>query len=94
MKIAVLKEAEAGELRVAATPETVKKYVGLGATVAVEKGAGEGASISDADYEAAGATISAGRKDILKDADAVLAVQGPDPKALEGMKKGREDARS
>jgi NAD(P) transhydrogenase subunit alpha len=88
VKIAVLKEAEAGELRVAATPETVKKYVGLGATVAVEKGAGEGASISDADYEAAGATISAGRKDILKDADAVLAVQGPDPKALEGMKKG------
>ncbi len=88
MKIAVLKEAEAGELRVSATPETVKKYVGLGATVAVEKGAGEGASIADADYEAAGATVAAGRKDVLKDADAVLAVQGPDPKSLAGMKKG------
>ncbi len=87
MKIAVLKETEAGELRVSATPETVKKYIGLGATVAVEKGAGEGASIADADYEAAGATIAASRKDVLKDADAVLAVQGPDPKALAGLKK-------
>ena len=87
MKIAVLKEAEAGELRVSATPETVKKYIGLGATVAVEKGAGAGASISDADYEAAGATIAADRKAVLKDADAVLAIQGPDPKSLAGMKK-------
>ncbi len=88
MKIAVLKEAEAGELRVAATPETVKKYVGLGASVAVEAGAGEGASIADADYEAAGATITAARKDALKDADAVLAVQGPEARALAGMKQG------
>ncbi len=86
MKIAVLKEAEAGELRVAATPETVKKYVGLGASVAVETGAGAGASIADADYEAAGATIAT-RKDALKDADAVLAIQGPDPTTLAGMKK-------
>ncbi len=88
MKIAVLKEAEAGELRVAATPETVKKYVGLGASVSVEAGAGEGASIADADYEAAGATIASARKDALKDADAVLAVQGPEVAALAGMKKG------
>ncbi len=87
MKIAVLKEAEAGELRVAATPETVKKYVGLGADVAVETGAGDGASIADADYEAAGALVGA-RAAVLKDADAVLAVQGPDPKSLAGAKKG------
>ncbi|HYI48701.1 MAG TPA: NAD(P) transhydrogenase subunit alpha [Allosphingosinicella sp.] len=87
MKIAVLKEAEAGELRVAATPETVKKYVGLGADVAVETGAGEGASIADADYEAAGALVGA-RAAVLKDAGAVLAVQGPDPKSLAGVKKG------
>ena len=86
MKIAVLKETEAGELRVAATPETVKKYTGLGASVAVETGAGAGASIADADYEAAGATIAT-RKDALKDADAVLAIQGPDPTTLAGMKK-------
>jgi NAD(P) transhydrogenase subunit alpha len=88
VKIAVLKETEAGELRVSATPETVKKYIGLGASVAVETGAGAGASIADADYEAAGATIAATRKDVLKDADAVLAVQGPDPKSLAGMKPG------
>src|SRR6218665_2654862 len=50
--------------------------------------AGAGPSIADADYEAAGATIAATRKDVLKDADAVLAVQGPDPKSLAGMKKG------
>jgi NAD(P) transhydrogenase subunit alpha len=87
VKIAVLKEAEAGELRVAATPETVKKYVGLGADVAVETGAGDGASIADADYEAAGALVGA-RAAVLKDADAVLAVQGPDPKSLAGAKQG------
>ncbi|MFL6775849.1 MAG: NAD(P)(+) transhydrogenase (Re/Si-specific) subunit alpha, partial [Sphingomicrobium sp.] len=53
MKIAVLKEA-AGETRCAAIPETVKKFVALGADVAVESGAGENASISDADFETAG----------------------------------------
>ena len=70
MKIAVLKEAEAGELRVAATPETVKKYTGLGASVAVETGAGTGASIADADYEAAGAAIN------HNDLTALLYLQG------------------
>ena len=57
MKIAVLKEA-AGETRCAAIPETVKKYIALGATVAVEQGAGEGAgSIADSEFEAAGAKL-------------------------------------
>ena len=60
IKIAVLKEAAAGECRVAATPETVKKFIGLGASLFVEKGAGAGASISDVDYEAAGATLGTG----------------------------------
>jgi len=87
VKIAVLKESEAGELRVAATPETVKKFIALGATLAVESSAGAGASIADADYEAAGAAVGA-RADVLKDADAVLAVQGPDLRSLDGMKKG------
>ena len=57
MKIAVLKESAAGETRCAAIPETVKKFSALGATVAVERGAGEAASITDAVFEAAGATI-------------------------------------
>jgi proton-translocating NAD(P)+ transhydrogenase subunit alpha len=87
VKIAVLKEDEAGERRVSATPETVRKYVVLGADVAVETGAGDGASISDADYEAAGALVGA-RAAVLKDADAMLAVQGPDPQSLDGAKAG------
>ena len=56
LKIAVLKEAAADERRVAATPETVKKFIALGAEVAVESGAGATASVADADYTAAGAT--------------------------------------
>ncbi|MBP7137168.1 MAG: NAD(P)(+) transhydrogenase (Re/Si-specific) subunit alpha, partial [Sphingomonadaceae bacterium] len=87
MKIAVLKETAAGECRVAATPETVKKFIGLGASLFVEKGAGAGASISDADYEAAGATLGTGAATV-KDADIVLGVQGPDPKSLKGVKDG------
>ncbi len=71
----------------AATPETVKKFTALGAAMAVEKGAGEGASISDADYEAAGATLGT-RDATLKDADIVLGVQGPDPDSLAGAKPG------
>ena len=49
MKVAVLKEAS-GEARVAAIPETVKKFIALGASVAVERGAGEGACLSDAAF--------------------------------------------
>lgn len=86
-KIAVLKESAAGETRVAASPETVKKFIALGACVAVEKGAGLSASIADADYEAAGASISTAAA-ALKDAEIVLGVQGPDPKALKGLKDG------
>ena len=56
LRIAVLKERAAGERRVAITPETVKKFAGLGAQLAVESGAGSSASISDADYTEAGAS--------------------------------------
>ncbi|WP_380874186.1 Re/Si-specific NAD(P)(+) transhydrogenase subunit alpha [Sphingomonas sp. DBB INV C78] len=87
MKIAVLKETAAGEPRVAASPETVKKFIGLGATLAVESGAGEGAKIADADYAAAGATV-ADRASVLKDADILLGVQGPEPASLNGAKPG------
>jgi len=57
VKLALLAEQAAGERRVAATPETVKKLIGLGAEVAVEAGAGTGASIDDAAYAAAGASV-------------------------------------
>ena len=85
MRIAVLKETAAGETRVAASPETVKKFIGLGASVAVAAGAGAGASISDADFAAAGAEVV---KDAAKGADIVLAVQGPDLTALKGANPG------
>jgi len=87
MRIAVLKEAAVGETRVAATPETVKKFIGLGATFAVEQGAGLSASIPDADYAAAGADVlPAG--EAVKGADIVLGVQAPDVAALSGAKPG------
>ena len=86
MKIAVLKEA-AEETRCAAIPETVKKFIALGANVAVERGTGETASIADSDFEAAGATIGS-RADVLKSADVILGVNGPDPASLKGAGKG------
>ena len=87
MKLAVLKEQADGERRVAATPETVKKFIALGANVAVEAGAGLNASIADADYEAAGATV-APREAVVQGADALLGVQGPDPAGLGGANAG------
>jgi NAD(P) transhydrogenase subunit alpha len=87
MKIAVLKEDAAGERRVSATPETVKKFIALGATLAVESGAGGDASIADADYTAAGASVGT-RAAALKDADILLGVQGPSPASLKGAKPG------
>jgi H+-translocating NAD(P) transhydrogenase subunit alpha len=87
VKIAVVSETATGETRVAAVPETVKKFIGLGAEVSVEAGAGETASISDADFEAAGATV-APRAKVLDGADIILCVNGPEPGSLNGSKSG------
>lgn len=87
MKLGVLRETASGERRVAAVPETVRKFVGLGAEVAVEAGAGLAASVSDAEYAAAGAKVI-DRASVLKDADVILGVQGPDPESLKGIKTG------
>jgi len=87
VKLAILKETAEAERRVAATPETVKKFIALGAEVAVEAGAGLTASIADADYETAGAAVGP-REAALAGADAILGVQGPDPAALQGAKPG------
>ena len=86
MKIAVLKEA-ADEPRCAAIPETVKKFIALGASVAVERGAGSSASIADQEFADAGATLAA-RKDALKGADIILAINAPAPASLAGAKPG------
>ena len=87
VKIAVLRETAPGELRVSATPETVKKFTALGAQMAVEAGAGAAASYGDAGYADAGATVG-DRASTLAGADIVLGIQGPDPATLGGVKPG------
>jgi len=87
VKIAILKERASGETRVAATPETVKKFASLGLSVAVEAGAGVISSITDAAYAEAGATVGTAAATV-KDADIVLGIQAPDLKLLKGAKPG------
>ncbi|WP_019516326.1 NAD(P) transhydrogenase subunit alpha [Sphingomonas sp. Mn802worker] len=87
MKIAVLAEGADGERRVAATPETVKKFAALGAEVAVEAGAGAQASYADADYAAAGASIG-DRTATVAGADILLGVQGPNVATIAGAAPG------
>ena len=77
MKIAILKERRPNETRVAASAETIKKFSDLGAEVYVEKDAGKGSSIPDADFEKAGATIAANAADAVSGAEIVLKVQRP-----------------
>ena len=85
MKIAVLKESDPLETRVSATPETVKKFIALGADLAVEAGAGDIAGIADSAYAEAGATV-ADRAAVIGDADAVFCVRGPDAGELSSAK--------
>jgi H+-translocating NAD(P) transhydrogenase subunit alpha len=77
MRLAVLKERRAAETRVAATPETVKKLIGLGLSVAVEAGAGLASGIPDADYAAAGAEVAADAAAALAGAGIVCKVRAP-----------------
>ena len=88
MKIAVFKESRPGETRVAASPDTVKKLVGMGAVVAVETGAGEGARFSDQAYRDAGAEIARSGADAANGADLVLKVQRPTQRELAFMPRG------
>ena len=87
MKIVVRAEHDKEETRVAASPETVKKLVGMGCAVTVEAGAGAKAHMSDTDYEAAGASIAKAGS-ALGDADIVVSVRRPDAAALGAMKAG------
>jgi H+-translocating NAD(P) transhydrogenase subunit alpha len=77
MKVAVVKERRAFEHRVAASPDTVRRMIGMGLEVVVESGAGEGAWFSDAAFADAGASIAADQATALGDADIVLKVQRP-----------------
>jgi H+-translocating NAD(P) transhydrogenase subunit alpha len=86
MKIAVLKESE-GETRCAAIPETIKKFIALGADVSVESGAGSEASIADSEFDSAGAKVGS-RAVVLSGAAIVLTVNGADPQTLGGVDSG------
>jgi H+-translocating NAD(P) transhydrogenase subunit alpha len=85
MKIAVAAEIDAGEPRVAATPETVKKMLVLGAEIAVEPGAGIKSGILDQDFIAAGASVTPGA---VSGADIILKVRRPQASELSRYKKG------
>ena len=86
-RIAVLKETAESETRCAAIPETVKKFIALGAEVAVERGAGEQASIPDGDFEAVGAQLGS-REEVLRGSAILLCVQGPEARSLAGAAPG------
>lgn len=85
MRIAVARELDAADPRVAATPDTVKKLKALGAEVAVTRGAGIASGIPDAEFEAAGASVG---DDVTRDADVVLKVRRPATNELSDYKKG------
>ena len=86
--IAVTRERRDGETRCAVTPDTVKKFVAMGATVTVEAGTGAGSSIPDAEYAAAGATVAKDTKAVLSGADIVLKVRGPTAQETSALKPG------
>jgi len=86
--IAVTRERREGETRCAVTPETVKKLIGLGATVRVEVGTGGGSSIPDADYAAVGAAVLADTRAVLTGADILLKVRGPTAQETSALKSG------
>jgi NAD(P) transhydrogenase subunit alpha len=89
MRFGVPAEIRSGETRVAATPETVKKLAAGGKhTVAVEAGAGVRASVADADFRAAGATIVGSAADVYSQSDIVLKVRAPEAAELGGLKRG------
>ena len=88
MKIAIPVEVDPNEPRVSATPDTIKRMVGMGAEVVVEKGAGIKAGIRDSDYEVAGAKIAGGAKDAVGGADLVLKVRRPSKAELPNYKPG------
>ncbi len=88
IRLAVTREAAAGETRVAVVPETVTKLVARGCDVTVQSAAGLGSSIADAAFEKAGARVVADAVDALRDADLVLTVGRPSDEAVESLKSG------
>ncbi len=88
MRVAVLKEIEPGEKRVAIVPETVKRLVKKGVEVCVESGAGEGSCFRDGEYEEAGATIESSVEALLAATDVVIKIQRPTPAEILKIREG------
>ena len=88
MRVAVLKEIEPGEKRVAIVPETVKRLVKKGVEVCVESGAGEGSCFRDGEYEEAGATIESSAEALLAATDVVIKIQRPTPAEILKIREG------
>ena len=88
MRIAVLKERKAGETRVAASPDSIKKFIAAGHAVAIESGAGLGAAIPDRDYLDAGAQIAPDAATAAQGVDVVLAIRRPEGEALAALPRG------
>src|SRR5229473_3206054 len=85
MKIAVAREIDPSEPRVAVSPDTVKKFKALGVDLAIEPGAGVKSGLPDSEFTAVGATVSA---DALKDADIIIKVKRPEASELAQYKRG------
>lgn len=88
MKIAIASETNKNETRVAAVPESVRKFIALGAEVSVQSGVGKGSQIPDEMYRDVGATVAKSAESALKDADIVLSVRRPGADTLAKMKQG------
>lgn len=86
--IAATRERRADDPRVAITPETARKLVGLGATVRIEAGAGAGSSLPDEEYRAAGAEVMPDLKRTLDGADLLFKVRGPTAQEISALKPG------
>ena len=88
MKIAAAKESSPLEARVALVPDTVKKFIAAGMTVAIERGAGLKAGIADSAYEAAGASLANSAADAYAGADIILCVDTPDATGIAAIPEG------
>ena len=88
MNVAVLREVQFGEARVALLPDTVRKLANNGVAVLVESGAGEQSGAADADYEKAGATMLSDRRSLLSQADVLAVINRPSLEELESLKPG------
>ncbi|HAY89457.1 MAG TPA: Re/Si-specific NAD(P)(+) transhydrogenase subunit alpha [Bacteroidetes bacterium] len=89
MKLAVLKETEAGETRVAIVPKSIAKLKSLGFEITIEKNAGEQAAFTDADYVSAGATVASSAKEAIESSEVVVKINPPSAEDLATLKSGQ-----